>query len=403
VAQLKQSGNKSIKIFSNYKYPITEADQVVYKPLSKLVIDTSRKETDIDFKIKSRHVPFDEELLKEKLQFYNVQKQSKEDNLNGEALDPSNRMGRIPWERITSVGSFVIFNTSENPYASRAKGTSLAEQKAKRKINQVLDNEGEFGPPPSTFGNKNEPDKEEPLLRYNPDLSAAPAIIDHLPVALPHLPGIADDVLFNPEILMQLNDVSDENNITRRMSVAKDITKDIIPPPPIPPPMPESSQSPVPPPPPPPPPLLPPVMTQSSVPEPPTAPPPPIQVKKAAPVSSNDGGRSSLLDAIRNAGGKPKKGAVTVKDLKIEKKKEKKKEKVSGDLMGDLMMSLKSRRIGISGDYNKSSSSEEVGKPIITRSVSEPASAMDRVASMIPAPKTSDISEEEEGANSDWE
>ena len=65
---------------------------------------------------------------------------------------------------------------------------------------------------------------------------------------------------------------------------------------------------------------------------PPAPPPPPIMqdipdAPKAAPAQSdNGGGRASLMEAIRNAGGSSKAGLKSVKEQKMEEKKAKQEE-----------------------------------------------------------------------------
>lgn len=382
VEQLKSSKNKAIKIFSSHKYPSSDDDNRLYSALCPFTF--SDEGTVKRFGVKSTHIPFDDEVLKEKLQFYQVPKLRL-----SRSVDPSEGpLGSIPWERITSISSLVMFNSSENPYCGR-DGSSVVESKMKKKTHGVDETDAVSSPPLTVSA-------EEPvtdLFKYNPDLEAAPKIIDFLPAALPDLPGIAD-ILFDDEadvtgvtpqsnshkavreepvlvepvllepVLVEQTEVSVPKSGPRVDSMAPSVVPVVVP-------VVEKPASPSSGPPPPPPPL---------------PPPSPPQEEKRSGALSGDSGRASLLDAIRKAGGKPKKGSGGAsKELKIERKMEKKKEVVSTDLMADLANKLKARRTGISGAEER-----------------KPPSAMDRVASMIPPPpKPTAVTDQEE--DSDWE
>ena len=197
VDQLKKSKNKAIKIFSSHKYPSSTDDNELYNALCQ--IPFSSKVTTKQLQVKSTHVPFDDEVLKEKLQFYQVPKMKSVANV----VDPSDGpLGAIPWRRMTSCSSLVMFNSSENPYYRRSHGSSLMDYKLKKKLHGP-DETDAFAPAPITVST------EEPatdLFKYNPDLETAPKIFDFLPEALPDLPGIAVDI-FDQE--------SESSNLTR--------------------------------------------------------------------------------------------------------------------------------------------------------------------------------------------
>ena len=162
---------------------------------------------------------------------------------------------------------------------------------------------------------------------------------------------------------------------------------DMAPPPPPPPSAPPPPPAGPPPPPPPPPPGPPPPPTGGG-PPPPPPPPPPAQVGDSSvpaapappPVSApSDTGRASLLDSIRNAGGKSK--LRNSKERRIESKKKIQEEKPAsggGDLMSDLANKLTMRRKGISG-------TKQAGGPSSDPSGGS-GSAMDRISAMIPPP-----------------
>ena len=97
--------------------------------------------------------------------------------------------------------------------------------------------------------------------------------------------------------------------------------------------------------------------------------------------------RSSLLDAIRKAGGAGGAKLKSAKDRKIESKKKKQEEQESGsaagggDLMSALATMLSMRRKGISGSGKRPDAQADNGTPSTGG-----GSAMDRISSMIPAP-----------------
>ena len=130
-------------------------------------------------------------------------------------------------------------------------------------------------------------------------------------------------------------------------------------------------------------------------------PPPPMEDIPDAPKptiiatpaqTEGGGGRASLMEAIRNAGGSSKAGLKSVKEQKMEEKKAKQEElenpgagqSVSasggGDLMSDLANKLAMRRKGISG---------------------KPESTMDKMSMMIPT--LPDDPEDNQDDDDDWD
>lgn len=148
-----------------------------------------------------------------------------------------------------------------------------------------------------------------------------------------------------------------------------------------------------------------------SAPPPPAGAPPPPPPDVPADVSSGDGGRSSLMDAIRKAGGTKGAGLRSAKEKSDDRKKKKKEQKQSsgggsggggGDLMSDLFSKLTMRRKGISGSGKTGESSGEKNE---SSSSGGANSAMDKISSMIPAPPKPDDGAAGEGADADedWE
>lgn len=160
---------------------------------------------------------------------------------------------------------------------------------------------------------------------------------------------------------------------------------------------------PAPPPPPPPPPPQPPADAPTRPPV--TAAPKSVPSNVAVPsdVAAPSDGRSSLMDAIRKAGGSSQAGLKSGKEMKVEKKKKQREAKEEkggggggGDLMSDLFSRLQMRRKGISGE--KSSGGDKSGG----NSSKNSGSAMDKISSMIPAPPKPDGSDGS-GEGEDWD
>ena len=185
-----------------------------------------------------------------------------------------------------------------------------------------------------------------------------------LPLALPDLPGVADDLAYNedvgpgiaPSLIAALPDLS-------QLTESRSTKHSPVPPPPPPSiPLPVPSTPPPPhqpvisvPPPPPPPPVI-------NLPLPPPPPPPPAPVAaspsgpqpKKAPLPPSDDTRSNLMAAIREAGGAGKlKSSARVKHTQAVKEQQQiasskssttASQAPAGDLMADLFNKLSMRR-----------------------------------------------------------
>lgn len=429
IDKLKQTGSKVTKVFSNYKYPANSCFQE-YQSLFKLnsnhgfSLNNSNKTI-----IKSNHVPFDEEVLKEKIQFFNVQKEKKEPKLE-EADSNYSSLGPIPWQRISNIGSLILFNSSENPYLKSRQGSSLIEIKIKNRKTVQLSEDNDSITPITRSSMINKEPTAEDILRYNIEFQRAPQLIDQLPTALPHLSGIADDLLFNDDIFSNFSNSNSELPSFDHSSLSP-------PPPPPPPPLyssstsemlqnsskssnlsdiqknnsstPKTASGPPPPPPPPPPPFPSPPLSGP----PPPPPPPPLPLALSSmksnqesetiklesnkmPLISND--RAGLLASIREAKGRPTKRTVTVKERKIEEKR-KEKDIVQNDFMFDLQKKLNDRRKGMSGR-------SDVVKTHPNLKEAE-NSFISQLAAVVPPPNhdqsSSEPSDDSSDSDSDWE
>lgn len=404
VNRLREFKNRGVRIYSSGKYPSKQELNIPdYKPIGETATAHLHDLESTKRTIRGIHIPFSEEVLVEKLQFYQYQSRTRSSN-----PIPDDQTPVIPWHRLTNVGSLVRFNSSQNPFLTRGKSGSGIEQKAKKKHHLDEDQVDATQAAPASMTKLDEED-EDSFFRINSELDAAPTLIDELPAALPDLDGIASDMFFEPmdqtlsssnmffaEPVVAANKSSKANSraTVKNTNVVKAVKKVSIN-------APSSSnensfeapQKAIP---------APPVMPAI---QPPPPPPPPTVAPETKPSStplpSVDGGRASLLESIRNAAGKPKKGQVTAKDLKIEKKKQKQAEKaVSGDLMGDLMASLRARRIGISGSKDQT---PRTSTPLPTSGRIEPDSALHRVSTMIPPPLPSTADQPEDSDQEDWD
>ena len=402
VDSLKQFKNRGVRIYSTGKYPSKHEIGVQdYQPIARNPVDQGRQEDAEKKTVRGIHIPFSEEVVLEKLQFYQYRGKGRINPLQ-QQTSQEDQVPSVPWERLTHVASLVRFNSSQNPFLSRGKSSSATDQKTRKKHHLDEDEADISQPAPASMSRIDEEDDPDSFFKYNPELNAAPTLIDELPAALPDLDGIASDMFFSADEALggssmffaepvsainqqqtgfgrpvqknqEVVDTKKKQDISQRPTTAPVEQKSFS--------FSSSSQS---------------VKTEPVI-----APPPPppsseplvskleVLQPSSVPLSSADGGRASLLESIRNAAGKPKKGQVTAKDLKIEKKKKRQEEMaVSGDLMGDLMASLRARRIGISGGNEQPAPRTSTPIPSTTATTStEPASsALLRVSSMIPPP-----------------
>lgn len=410
----KISGSKkATNVFASAKYPApdtTEFYETVFKPENKM--KSPKRQS---YHVQDKHKTVDESVLKEKLQYYHVKggRKKKNDQNRGEGL------GGLPRE-IPSVSALLLFNTSENPYKKYVIKDPLGVVTKTRTALEEEDS-GMADAPNTIKTNEELQHLQADNYFYVPGIGDVPEL--DLPIALPNLLGVADDVTFSADQDSSIAPTVMGGNIPDLPSVVP--TTEPLPagpaseggpppppsgpPPPEPPPPPPPSGAPPPPPPPPPPGPPPPGAPPPPPPSGAGAPPPPPPTDVPPVVSSGDGGRTSLMDAIRKAGGTKGAGLKNAKDKHDEKKKKKKEEKQSsggaskggGDLMGDLFAKLTMRRKGISGSGKTGDGGGGGGK-------SEGAGvgdAMDKISSMIPAPPKPAESSSPTGGDEeeDWE
>ncbi|XP_037949480.1 WASH complex subunit 1-like [Teleopsis dalmanni] len=423
-AQLKikslVGSKKAIKICAPARFPSSRVFHDIPVTFTPSTVETLDVCT--DFNVQSRIDPASIVALNEKLQFFHVRTEQSEaltKSLATAKRETNQKLGKgvVP-EQLRSVSSVLLFNTNECVYGcdnvdewnnwKRAKLIKNQRQpKTMSSKKQLLE------PAPHSLANRNVKHTPSGGLRYTPKLNEAPEI--NLPLDLPDLPGIANDIQFEeneqqkiapslfienlpefPELVehveKQEENIKPIDNIPQTSIVNSAI--DIIPPPPPPPPPPPAtviSLAPVPPPPPPP------QSFNASK-----------SLEKSAKGNSNknmpviEDSRSELMDAIRKAGGarggRLRSAAAAPVDVVDNRTKPIKTKPIGGDLMADLHNKLIMRRKGISGqkeNNNDRSASNTTG--------GGSNSVISRLSALIPAPKNnSDDEEEDESNDTDW-
>ncbi|CAD7088892.1 unnamed protein product [Hermetia illucens] len=403
--------NKAIKIFSPAKFPAAHVFQDIPKTFGR-VHDKPKFQVNRDYKVLSSLDPVAHRNIQDKLVFYHVRTSMQTKNSKmGRVMDQKQGLGKVP-QNIKSVNSLLRFNTMENVYQKGGIAESSLGKAASSKKREKPSHTGQkIEAPPISMTNRIVSDKKHNSgLFYTPKLNEAPAL--DVPMDLPDLPGIADDITFSqddPERIApsfyidNLPDLPEPENIPHAQSDKTASESENIeappmsaqPPPPPPPPVaaiqaPKAAVSPPPPPPPP-----------APVPSPsiPTATPASPSTPAAAEMAD---ARMNLMEAIRKTGGlrgaKLRTAAAAEVSKTSEPESKKTGSKPSGDLMADLHNKLLMRRKGISGakDQNQPSTSSSSGN------------VMDRLSALIPPPppKTAPVAQSSatDGSdeNDDW-
>ncbi|XP_077487093.1 WASH complex subunit 1-like [Amblyomma americanum] len=384
-----RGSSKATKVFSSYKFPAGDPDaaQELAVSLPPVPLEPSR------IRIRSQHLAPDERMLKEKLQFFNVRPPAKA-NLSATkpAWQNEEGLGRLP-DSTESIGSLLLFNTGENPYTRYVQRDPLVG--AKRTAPRA--EEASTGPnllgaaPASMSGTGQRGTSQEGFL-YSPGMGQVPQM--DVPAALPDLPGVADDLSYSedlgpsiaPSWLPELPEVSSDSS--------------------APPPLPDVGAADLPP--------------LDPTPDLGVECPPPLEMDEAEvvpsqdavsahdtaevfeastrssdqepheelslPVTEDGSARASLLESIRQAGGK-----AGLKSVRRPQQQRKQVAPPGGDLMSDLKSKLQLRRKGISGEADRASRSAPSA---------EVTSPLDRVLEMIPPPKVE--SEEASTTDTEW-
>ncbi|XP_035111335.1 WAS protein family homolog 2 isoform X2 [Callithrix jacchus] len=344
-----KGSKKAIKVFSSAKYPAPERLQEYGS------IFTGAQDPGLQrrprHRIQSKHRTLDERALQEKLKYFPVCVSAKPEPED----DAEEGLGGLP-SNISSVSSLLLFNTTENLYKKYVFLDPLAGAVTKTHVMLGVETEEKLFDAPLSISKREQLEQQVPEnYFYVPDLGQVPEI--DVPSYLPDLPGIANDLMYSadlgPGIAPSAPGTIPELP-TFHTEVAEPLKPDL-----------EDGVLTAPPPPPPPPPA--PEVLASAPPLPPSAVAPvgpgarqddgsgvsPSAPVQGAPreVVDPSGGRATLLESIRQAGGIGKAKLRSVKERKLEKKKQKEQEQVratsqGGDLMSDLFNKLVMRRKG---------------------------------------------------------
>lgn len=341
------------------------------------------------YQVKSPLDPIGRRATVDKLKFFHVRPPSSGNRSSAAMLSFDMGLGAAP-AYIDSIDTYLLFNEPANIYTNYKQADQMRrtrKNKAPSSSRSQADGAGDgdkLEPAPLSISNRKLVQKrpKEELLFYSPVANEAPKI--DLPLDLPDLPGIAADVSFfgvgsivaasTTSIMtgqMNLPDLpgveveSSTVQIPIEPFVLSSTTVDsaIVPPPPPPPVIMAPPLLPPPPPPPPPPvmgiptPTIPNVLAAAAAPK-----------IKSTTDSSSD--RSTLMEAIRNAGGKAKLRAAA-QDAANNNESSEPPRRTGGNLMDDLHNKLALRRKGISGAKDAASS---------------PGNVMNRISAMIPPP-----------------
>lgn len=391
-------GDKKAKtVFSSSKYPAIDVNKdyvSVFKNAS--YINLQRHEVKHAKYLSSTYEPLT------KLQFYHVKLPTQKSTIVSEGL------GEVPGN-IKCINDLLLFNSGKNVYTDFALTDSLKKPETIRF--REYNNTSELGAAPISINERSSLQQtNKDNYFYTPKAEELPAL--DVPLDLPDLPGIADDLRYEldfgssiaPSAINQ-NFTSNASEVTLNLpSIAeiKDAADIWVPLPPPPPPPEELLQPPaehhLP--------LVNEPTSNRSVNEPAKTDKTPVSdltvnyelpnIEKnpsppnIAPVNDS---RASLMDEIRKAGGSQK-----AKLKKTEQVKTNNKVASSGDLMADLHSKLMMRRKGISGAKNVEQGN---GSNIVT-----PDSTLARISSMIPPPtvksdQESNVSTDDEEWNDD--
>ncbi|TMW53524.1 hypothetical protein DOY81_001401 [Sarcophaga bullata] len=421
-----QGTRKAIHIYAPARFPATNIFRDL--PVTFDVDDKAELNSDSEpiknYQIQSK-IEANLPNVNEKLIFFHVRENTAKlaDNFVEKercSIKQNQNLGSMPSD-LRSIPSVLLFNTDYSVYNLKEyddetdawKRVKLFKGKRQQQIhNQQNAIKQILEPAPHSLANRrNEKLTPSGGLKYTPKLSEAPEL--DLPLDLPDLPGIADDLRYEsqeakqkiapslalavenlPELsdLMKDNDKSDANNDT-----AKGTSDVSVPPPPPPPPLPATNTAitSAPPPPPPPPPVLQEQSSRAYT----------DQINKAKTHSTQPGSdtRSELMAAIRNAGGIGKAhlrstaAAPVARNNKddvdntnsntIVAKTSNSRTSQGGDLMADLHNKLLMRRKGISGlKDNTENSNKNINTNNNVANTPSGNPVISRLSSLIPPP-----------------
>lgn len=378
IESLKGS-KKAIRIYSPAKYPIANPPKFIPTFVDELAT------SDINFDYNLQNLPFESSDVKrysDKLQFFHLKRSRQVAHPKPSLVFTTKSVNSL----ITFVNNENILLNEPSPKERIRDQPTLDE----RDINDTTD----FSRFSMLLKSKH---GEE--FYYSPHMNQAPDV--ELPRDLPNLTGIADDISFpmgyqdltvpslaKMNIVNELPNVSDliikagSKEVVQESKEASIVEQNL--------PVNVSEPKNVPPPPPPP-------IPSNFIPTPPPVPPQmkapeknqPKQQQVPEPVEA----RSSLMQAIRNAGGKSKLKSVPAADEKEPVAKSKPQAAPAGNLMDEMKAKMELRRRGIAG--SKRAKKEEAES-------SMNFGILGKVSKMIPPPATDSDDTGDSSSGNDW-
>ncbi|KAJ8930873.1 hypothetical protein NQ314_016293 [Rhamnusium bicolor] len=264
-------------------------------------------------------------------------------------------LGEIP-KSINCVNDLLLYNSGKNLYknfviADALKGPQNIKEDDERDISDI-------GPAPHSISERSTlPKSTTQTYFYTPQIGEVPAL--DVPLDLPDLPGIADDLHYEfevgpgiaPSVVATQNVIENIEELPAIIHNETEVKENDIPDVNLPPPPPLDDEV-----------VKPPPIQEIPKPQPePVSERSEVDLPKSSKVKEklpkinilppNDA-RSSLMDAIRKAGGSGKANLRSVSETE----KEISTKPPSGDLMADLHLKLSMRRKGISGTKKQENS-----------------------------------------------
>ncbi|CAH0562139.1 unnamed protein product [Brassicogethes aeneus] len=395
VVQTKINNLKSVKkatqVFSSSKYPANEVNRD-YTSLfpCKTVLEIKRH------KVKQKnYLPVFDPI--NKLSSYQNKKQSKNNN-------KCEGLGNMPAD-IDFVNDLLLYNSGKNLY-NKFEMMDVLKGPQNIKHDNTVDI-SDIGVAPYSIREGSVVNKSNvKSFFYSPKIGDVPEL--NVPLDLPDLPGIADDLRYDGDSGAASTIAPSANTLLELPPIEKlqinkvvttvtevDTATDIIPPAPLP--VVVTSQLITPPSPPPPPPPPPPLVQEEEkkeikIQEKVIPSPPQVQQPEKKDFAGMDM-RASLMEAIRNAGGSKKAKLKTINEDAAPTSTTK---APSGDLMADLHAKLSMRRKGISG--SKKAENEGGGSGLLDGNT-----ALGKISAMIPPPSKNDVTDSNNTEDEDWD